>query len=82
MERRLDFWEDNWLGFSSLAIQFWPIYRIVNEKGKTIEEVWDGTNLKCTFRRTFSEQLYQSRLEIRELIATIHLSNDEDKMIW
>jgi len=30
--RKLRLWEDNWLGSSSLAIQFWPLYRIFNEK--------------------------------------------------
>jgi len=44
--KRVRLWEDNWLGSSSLAIQFWPLYRIVNEKKKTVAEVWDGTDLK------------------------------------
>jgi hypothetical protein len=29
---KVRFWEDNWLGSSSLVIQFWKLYRIVNEK--------------------------------------------------
>lgn len=58
--RKIRFWEDNWLGSSSLIIQFWPIYRIVNENGKTLADIWDGVNLKCTFRRTMSDEMYQS----------------------
>lgn len=73
---------DNWLGSSSLAIQFWPIYRIINEKGKTVVELWDGVNLKCTFRRKFSSEMYQTWLEIVELVATIQLTNEEDDMVW
>ena len=34
----------------SLAIQYWKLYRLLNEKNKTIAEIWDGENLKCTFR--------------------------------
>jgi hypothetical protein len=68
---KIRLWEDNWLGSSSLAIQFWPLYRIVNEKGKTLAELWDGVNLKCTFRRTVSEELYQSWLDIIELVSTV-----------
>lgn len=79
--KRIRFWENNWLGPSSLAIQFWPIYRVVVEKGKSIADLWDGSNLKCTFRRTFSEEMYRSWLEIVELAATISLS-DEESLIW
>jgi hypothetical protein len=80
--RKIRLWEDNWLGSSSLAIQFWLLYRIVNEKGKTIAELWDGVSLKCTFRRCISEDLYQSWLEVVELVGTIQFTNEADEMIW
>lgn len=54
---KVRFWEDVWLGSSSLAIQFWKLYRIVNEKGFTVAELWDGNQLKCTFRRTVDNRL-------------------------
>lgn len=72
--RKIRFWEDNWLGSYSLAIQFWPIYKLVNEKNKSIAELWDGHDLKCTFRRTFTESLYNFCLDILELISTISLN--------
>jgi hypothetical protein len=81
-DKSVRLWEDNWLGSSSLAIQFWPLYRIVNEKDRTIADLWDGTNLKCTFRRNVSNDLYQSWLDIKELVATIHLSDGDDEFIW
>ena len=49
--KRVRFWEDNWLGSSSLAIQYWSLYRYVNEKNQSVADLWDGVNLKCTFRR-------------------------------
>jgi hypothetical protein len=79
--KKVRLWEDNWLGSSSLAIQFWPLYRIV-EKGKTISELWDGHTLKCSFRRTVSEDLYRAWLEVVELVSTINLSDVEDALIW
>ena len=82
MGKKVRLWENNWLGTSSLAIQFWPLYRIVNEKDKTIDELWDGTNLKCYFRRNVSENLYNSWLEIMELLSTIQLNEEEDEMVW
>ena len=51
------FWEDRWFGNSSLDVQFWPLYNIVNEKGMVVAEAWDGFDLKFTFRRIVSPQL-------------------------
>jgi hypothetical protein len=48
---KIRFCEDVWIGNSSLAIQFWEVYCIINEHNKSIAELWDGVNLKCTFRR-------------------------------
>jgi len=36
--RRVRFWEDYWFGNSSLAIQFWPMYVLINEQGKTVAD--------------------------------------------
>jgi hypothetical protein len=55
--RKVKFWEDKWLASSSLAGQCWDLYVIVNEKSGTIAELWDGCNLKCTFRRIVNERL-------------------------
>jgi len=81
-EKCIRFWEDNWLGSSSLFIQFRPLYRIVNEKGKVIADLWDGSDLKCTFRRNVSQELYQSLLDIVELASTIQFTGEEDEMMW
>jgi hypothetical protein len=71
-----------WLGTSSLAIQYWDLYIILNEKKKTVQELWDGTNLKCTFRRQIDAATYCKREEITQLASTINLSNEQDEMIW
>lgn len=39
---RVRFWEDNWLGSTSLAIQFWKLYRIVNEKNMSVADIGMG----------------------------------------
>ncbi|KAJ1291703.1 hypothetical protein BS78_02G336000 [Paspalum vaginatum] len=80
--RKIKFWEDNWLGSSSLAIQFWDIYVLVNEKSGTIAELWDGENLRCTFRRTFTFELYNIWMEVVQLARTINFSEEEDALIW
>jgi hypothetical protein len=55
--KSIKFWEDVWFGNSPLATQYWDIYYIVNQQTKTIEELWDGSQLRCTFRRTFTAEL-------------------------
>lgn len=43
---KVKFWEDQWFDNSSLAIRYWELYNIVNEKKIVIAHVWDGYNLK------------------------------------
>jgi hypothetical protein len=50
--RKIRFWKDHWLGNSSQAIQFWALYVINEQHGKTISQVWDGQVLRLAFRRS------------------------------
>jgi hypothetical protein len=75
------FWEDLWLGRSSLAIQFWELYLIVNEQGKTIAELWDGVDLKCTFRRCVYSRLMKMWEEPVSIAKTLELSDVDDELI-
>ena len=76
------FWEDNWLGNSSLAIQYWELYEIVNEKAGTVFDLWDKENLKCTFRRTVGQKLMNDWLEVKQLASAINFTSEEDSLIW
>jgi hypothetical protein len=80
--KKIKFWEDNWLGPSSLAVQFWDVYVLVQEKSGTVADLWDGTELKCTFRRGFDTRLMNLWLEIVQLASTITFSEEEDTLIW
>ena len=79
---KIRFWEDNWLGVSSLAVQFWDLYVIINEKASTIADLWDGTDLKCTFRRTVDSNLNRMWLEVIQIASTISFTDEEDTLIW
>jgi hypothetical protein len=79
--KKVKFWEDNWLGPSSLAIQYWDLYVIVNEKTSTVVDLWDGQNLKCTCRRTVSENLYRVWQEVVQIASTINFSSEEDALV-
>lgn len=78
-EREVKFWEDNWLGQSSLAIQFWDLNTIVNEKTATVADLWDGVELKCTFRRTVDARTFRLWQEVVQLASTIN-SCDERRV--
>ena len=80
--RRVRFWEDHWFGNSSLAIQFWPLYVLVNEQGKTVTDAWDGTTLKFSFRRTVSPLLINMWDEIISIAESVVFSNDPDSIVW
>jgi hypothetical protein len=66
--KRVRFWEDQWFEICSLAIQFWDIYSIVNEHGKTIREAWDGPNLRFSFIRTVNRAL-MAQWEVLDLMG-------------
>jgi hypothetical protein len=74
------FWEDNWIGHCPLSILYRDLYTIVNEQQRT--DVWDGSDLKFTFRRIVSPFLFNRWLELVDLMRTIQLTDCEDKPLW
>jgi hypothetical protein len=79
---KVRFWEDVWDGNSSLAIQFWEVYIIVNEQNKTVADLWDGKNLKYTFRRRVDVKLYRLWEEVVAIASSINFSAEEDEPVW
>jgi hypothetical protein len=65
-----------------IATQYWDIYYIVNQQKKTIEELWDGSQLRCTFRRSFTAELLVQWQEILVIASTISFTDSEDQLIW
>ena len=61
---------------------FWDLYTLFNEQQVTIAEVWDGSDLKFTIRRTVTPGLFNRWLELVALIETIQLSGCEDHPLW
>jgi hypothetical protein len=72
------FWEDVWLRNTSLAIQYWELYCIVNEQNKTIAELWDGNELRCTFKRCVDRRLFDMWEELLSIASTICLTDEEE----
>ena len=80
--RLVRLWEDTWYGNTPLATQYWDLYVLVNEKNKTIADLWDGQELKCTFRRTFSDELILQRFELIEILSLTDFTQGTDSLIW
>jgi hypothetical protein len=80
-DRKVRFWEDCWFGTCSLAIQFWEVYSIINEHGKTVRDAWDGHHLRFTFKRTVDSRLMALWQEILQIVNDLQLKDEEDAII-
>jgi hypothetical protein len=78
---KVRFWEDLWIGTSSLAIQYWELYCLINEHNKTIAELWDGENLMCTFRRCVDRRLFDLWEEVLSITTSLELTTEEDELV-
>ena len=81
-DRKIKFWEDHWFGSCSLATQFWELYIIANEQNSTIAEVWDGAQLRFSFRRNVSQRLMLQWYDLLQVAGSICLSEEDDAVIW
>lgn len=79
---KIRFWEDTWFGTAPLAVQFWNLFCICNQIGKTLAEIWDEVELKLTFRRTFFESLLLRWQELEEIVRGVNYNSDGDALIW
>jgi hypothetical protein len=47
-----------------------------------VAQVWDGTNLKLTFRRIFSDRLMEQWYKLEQIYTRISFSSECDSLIW
>jgi hypothetical protein len=65
-----------------LAIRYWDIYSIVNEKGCSVREAWDGQHPRFTFRRTVDSWTIALWYELIQIASDIQFGDEEDAIIW
>ena len=68
---KVRFWEDIWFGTAPLATQFWDLFCICDQIGVSLASVWDGVEVKLTFRRNFSEDMMERWFELSEIISSV-----------
>jgi hypothetical protein len=48
---------------------------------QTVYDLWDATNLKCTFRRCGDDRLMNMWLEIVQIASTISFTQEDNSLV-
>ena len=76
------FWEDKWLGQSTLREQYPALYAIVRNKSDTIAPVLGTSPPNVSFRRRLLGTRQASWNALRIRLESIHLSDGPDTFLW
>jgi hypothetical protein len=76
------FWEDIWLGESSLANQYPSLYNIVQRKNVLVANVLAHSLLNIEFRRALNGNKWNEWLHLYKRLMTVNLSNQPDRFVW
>jgi hypothetical protein len=55
---------------------------LIREQNSSIVDLWDGTQLKCSFRRSVDKCLMDKWYKIIHITESIVFTNEEDSLIW
>ena len=76
------FWEDVWLGETSLAVQYPSLYSIVLHKNVKVAQVLAQTPLNIGFRRVLRGNNWAAWLHLCERLMLVQLNGDSDRFVW
>jgi hypothetical protein len=76
------FWEDKWLGTTTLRDQYPALYSIICHKGDTIAKVLVISPPDVTFRRDLSGQHLLDWNALLQCLASVHLQDGHDVFRW
>jgi hypothetical protein len=79
---KVRFWEDKWLGATSLREQYPILYAIVRHKGDTIAHVLEYNPPNVTFRRNLLGPRLVSWEALLQRLADVQLTNGKDEFRW
>jgi hypothetical protein len=66
-----------------MAVHFWDLFCICDQVGVSVAEVWDGSEVKRSLRRNFSEARLQKWAELVEIVSSIRYNDDDgDALVW
>jgi hypothetical protein len=78
----IKFWEDKWLGNTTLREQYPALYSTVCHKGDTIAKVMKTSPPNVTFRRDLSGQRLVSWNALLQHLANIQVQSEHDEFRW
>ena len=79
---QIRFWEDKWLGSTSLKNHYPALYNLVIRKHDTVSKVMSSTPLNVSFRRALRGNNLVNWHELVTKVAGVQLVDQPDKFIW
>jgi hypothetical protein len=76
------FWEDKWLGDTTLRERYPALYNIVRHKGDTLAKVMESFPPAMSFRRNLIGPRLTSWNELLQKLASVQLSEGPDEFRW
>jgi hypothetical protein len=76
------FWEDSWLGGSSLASQYKSLYNIVRHKNVLVADVLQHRPLNIGFTRVLSNDKWKAWIQLVRRLMRVHLTAQPYSFKW
>jgi hypothetical protein len=76
------FWEDRWLGTTTLREQYPALYNIVRYKGDTLQKVMESSPPSTMFRHDLIGPRLDSWNELFQRLDSIQLASETDELRW
>ena len=80
--KQIRFWEDKWLGSTSLKNQYPALYNLVIRKHDTVSKVMSSTPLNVSFRRALRGNNLVNWHELVTKVAGVQLVDQSDMFVW
>ena len=81
-DSQVRFWEDIWLGTTSLREQYPCLYHIARHKQATMADVFSTSPLNISWRRDLIGPKLVAWNELLPRLANIALSDEQDEFRW
>lgn len=80
--RRTSFWDDVWLLQVPLRVYFEDLYKINEQQGGTVREIWQEGEWCLTFRRNLEGVSWDNWVELKSLLEGVEIKEGWDELKW
>ena len=78
----ISFWEDVWLGDTSLSRQYPSMFNIARRKDLSVASVFSLPTLSIDFRRSLTGNRWERWLDLVERLFNVGLTDQPDVFVW